>query len=110
MNSRLSLLPSPFFSQADAKYNLPLPQNKSLDDRLPSPERSVELKSGPEDLRWLRTKVKTNTNTFPSADVYATLKRNRPTRVNNKERFLFQCVEGTWRMARKAEGEMVAFL
>lgn len=72
-----SLLPSPSSSSwADTKYKLPLPQNKGLDDRLPSPEWSVELKSGPEDLWWLRAKVKTNTNTFPSADVDATLKRS----------------------------------
>lgn len=41
------------------------------------PQNSLELKSGPEDLWWLRAKVKTNTNTFPSADVDATPKRSR---------------------------------
>lgn len=52
------------------------------------------MKSGLEDLRWLRAKVKTNTNTFPSADVDATLKRSRRTRVNKQERFLLACAGG----------------
>lgn len=108
-----SLPPSPSSSfQLDAKYKLPLPQNKGLDDRLPSLEQSVKLKSGLEDLWRLRAKVKTNTNTFPSADVDVTLKRSWRSRVNKQERFLFACAggRGTWKMARKASGEVVAFL